>query len=612
MATTILSTALDFNNIKNNLKIYLQQQPEYTDYNFEAAGLSNILDVLAYNTHINGLIANFATNESFLGTAQLRSSVVSLAEGIGYIPDSKMSARATITLTVNLSGVAGRPSVLSLPSGRTFTSSVDEITYTFQTIESYTAQDDGTGLYRFTDNNGTTNVIVYEGALKTKTFYVGPFSENDVYIIPDINIDVNSATVNVYDTATSNTFATYINILNATSISANSTYYILKEAPNGFYELSFGDGVNLGKAPVAGNKIVVSYLSTNGSDANGATTFASPTNFIVNIDGINVGYPLTVTTVSKSIGGDISESIESIRKNAPFQYATQNRMVTAADYTSLILRNYSQFIQDIKSWGGEENAEPKFGTIFTSILFEDNVNATLQASIKTRVESLVDQLGIVSFNIEYADPVETYIETNVYFQVNPKLTTLSLNTLENQVNSIVSTYFSNTIGSFDQSFRRSNLLALVDDISPAILSSTADIKMQQRFIPSLNTYANYNLRFPTSIAVPDRDTPVITSSLFTFNNALAKIQNKLGSTTLQVISAGTGTVLVDSVGSYSATLGTVNIVALNPSNVVGGVNYIKLSVVPTNSSAVTPQRNDVLKFDQEASFASPEIVSATN
>lgn len=608
MATTILSTALDFNNIKNNLKIYLQQQPEFVDYDFEAAGLSNILDVLAYNTHINGLIANFATNESFLGTAQLRSSVVSLAEGIGYIPDSKMSARAVVTVSVNLSGVAGRPSVLTLPINTAFTSTVDDIAYTFQTIETYTAEDDGTGVYRFKDNNGTTSVVLYEGTLKTKTFYTGPFSENDVYIIPDINIDANTATVNVYDTATSNTFATYNSILTATSISANSTYYILKEAPNGFYELSFGDGVNLGKAPVAGNKIVVSYISTNGSAANGATTFVPSANFTVN----TVGYPLTVTTLSKAVGGDVAESIESIRKNAPFQYAAQNRMVTAADYTSLILRNYSQFIQDIKSWGGEENLEPKFGTIFTSILFENDVDATLQASIKTRVESLVDQLGIVSFNIEYIDPVETYVETNVYFQVNPKLTTLSLNTLENQVNSTISTYFSNTIGSFDQSFRRSNLLTLVDDVSPAILSSRADVKMQQRFTPTVNKYANYTLRFPSLIAVPDRDTPIITSSLFTFNNTLAKIQNKLGSTTLQVISAGTGTVLVDSVGTYNPTTSIVNIVSLNPSNVVGGVNYIKLSAVPANMSVITPQRNDVLKFDQEASFASPEIVSATN
>ena len=51
MATTIKSTDLDFNNIKNNLKLFLAQKPEFADYNFEASGLSNLLDVLAYNTH---------------------------------------------------------------------------------------------------------------------------------------------------------------------------------------------------------------------------------------------------------------------------------------------------------------------------------------------------------------------------------------------------------------------------------------------------------------------------------------------------------------------------------------------------------------------------------
>lgn len=608
MATTILSTALDFNNIKNNLKIYLQQQEQFADYDFEAAGLSNILDVLAYNTHINALIANFATNESFLGTAQLRSSVVSLAEGIGYIPDSKMSARAVLRVSVNLSGVAGRPTVLTLPANTSFTTAVDDVNYTFQTIETYTAQDDGTGVYRFRDTDGLLNIPVYEGTLKTKTFYVGPYSESDVFVIPDVNIDTTTAVVRVYDTATSNTFATYNNILSATEISANSTYYILKEAPNGYYELSFGDGVNLGRAPVAGNKIVVTYLSSSGEAANGATQFAPTANLTVGA----IGYPLTVSTVSKAVGGDTAESIESIRKNAPFQYAAQNRMVTAADYTSLILRNYSQFIQDIKSWGGEENLEPKFGTIFTSILFEDDVDATLQASIKTRVEQLVKQLGIVSFNIEYADPVETYVETEVYFQVNPKLTTLSLNTIETQVNGVVNDYFENTIGLFDQSFRRSNLLTLVDDVSPAVLSSYANVKMQQRFVPILNSNQDYKLRFPTPISAPDNDTPIVTSSLFTYQGILAKIQNKIGSTTLQVISAGTSDVLVDSVGSYTPASGVVNIVSLKPSAVLGGVNYIKLSVVPSNQSVLTPQRNDILKFDSEVSFSSSEIVTATN
>ena len=66
MATTITSTDLDFDTIKTRLKDYFKRQNEFTDYDFEASGLSNILDVLAYNTHFNGLITNFALNESFL------------------------------------------------------------------------------------------------------------------------------------------------------------------------------------------------------------------------------------------------------------------------------------------------------------------------------------------------------------------------------------------------------------------------------------------------------------------------------------------------------------------------------------------------------------------
>ena len=58
MATNITSSALDFNNIKTSLKNFLKKKTEFADYDFEGSGLSNILDVLAYNTHINGLIVN--------------------------------------------------------------------------------------------------------------------------------------------------------------------------------------------------------------------------------------------------------------------------------------------------------------------------------------------------------------------------------------------------------------------------------------------------------------------------------------------------------------------------------------------------------------------------
>src|SRR6056300_1931885 len=118
MATTIKSSSLDFASIKNNLKSFLQEKEEFKDYNFEASGLSNLLDVLAYNTHINGLTANFALNESFLSTAQLRSSVVSHAETLGYIPQSKTAAQATLNISFNIGlEQTDVPEVLQIASG---------------------------------------------------------------------------------------------------------------------------------------------------------------------------------------------------------------------------------------------------------------------------------------------------------------------------------------------------------------------------------------------------------------------------------------------------------------------------------------------------------------
>ena len=122
MATTIKSTELDFDTIKNNLKTFLAQQDEFADYNFEASGLSNILDVLAYNTHYNSLLANFALNESFLSTAQLRSSLVSLAGSLGYRVGSKSASCSTVNLYVVNPAV---PQSMTLPAGFSFSSVVD-------------------------------------------------------------------------------------------------------------------------------------------------------------------------------------------------------------------------------------------------------------------------------------------------------------------------------------------------------------------------------------------------------------------------------------------------------------------------------------------------------
>tara|TARA_E500000318_G_scaffold111881_1_gene132345 strand:+ start:2516 stop:4513 length:1998 start_codon:yes stop_codon:yes gene_type:complete len=665
MATTIRSTALDFNNIKSNLKTYLANSNEFKDYNFEASGLSNILDVLAYNTHINGLIANFALNESYLPTAQLRSSMVSLAEGVGYVPDTNTASQAKVRITFNNSNMSN---TVILPAYTKFDTTVDDVSYTFQTIEAHTAVNNGSGFYEFKTAAGSNQIPIFEGTLRSKTFLVGEYEDNPVYVIPDRTIDADTVTVNIFESATSTTATPYQNILNATSISANSTVYILKESPNEYYDLSFGDGTTFGIAPAAGNRIEIQYLSTNGAAANGASVFTASSAFSESGQSAT----LSVTKWTNSIGGDTKETIESIRKNAPFQYATQNRMVTAEDYASLILRNYSTLINDIVSWGGEDALNPEFGAVYVSIDFEDDVTSDTIASTKLAIQDLSEQLSIASFNLRFVDPVQTFVETDTFFQFNPKLTDLTLSSSKNNVSTTIENYFTDNTGKFKQSFRRSNLLSLIDDVSGAVLSSRANVRMQQRFIPSspslisviksllddpvnvsdtvlnhtvnlvtqnrFEDAANYldslvssysytfivntlskvknntsqQMLFPVAIAVPDDDTFTITSSTFVYEGNNAIIKNKLSSSDLQIVAAAGGTVLLDNIGNYNAASGTVTVNYFNPTSITGGVAFIKLAAIPANQSVITSTRNDVILHDPDRSSVNAVITEATN
>ena len=562
--TTVKSTALDFDSIKNNLKTFLANKDEFKDYNFEASGLSNILDVLAYNTHFNGLIANFALNESFISTAQLRSSIVSLAEGIGYVPDSKTSSQATVKLSTSLAGVSGRPSQIQIPSGFKFTATVDDEDYVFQTQENLTGVDDGFGFYEFKTANASNIITIFEGTAKTKTFLITEQSESAVYIIPDANMDTSTAVVRLYENPTASSFSTYTNILNATTISQLSTLYILKEAPNGFFELSFGNGTTLGRAPDAGEKATVNYLASNGAGANTAKTFTPQTQ--ITVDG--VGYDMTVTTQGKAVGGGERETAESIRKNAPFQYASQNRMVTHPDYSTLVLRNFSTLIKDIKTFGGEDALEPEFGVVFMSVLFNDDVPTSTVDVTKQSIRDLAEQLSVASFELKFADPVDTFVEVRVFFQFNPRLTTLSRNTVQDNVQAAVDNYFLNSVGMFSQSFRRSNMLTDIDAVSPAVLSSRAEIFMQRRFTPTLTRIEDHKLRYPVPIAGPDDEFHRITSTAFTFQDKNCIIRNRLSSNVLEVFNQEDNIVIVDNVGSYGND--TISLVGLQIDGIIGG------------------------------------------
>ena len=595
MATNIQSTALDFNSIKDQLKTYFESQSEFADYDFEASGLSNILDVLAYNTHFNGLIANFALNESFLTTAQLRSSVLSLSQTLGYYPRSKTASIGLINASVTINTVP-RPSSLTLPTGTKFSGTINDVTYTFQTIRDYTATDNG-GTYQFADEAGNIEIEIHEGQEKTKTFIVDD-TNYPVYVIPDVNMDTSTAIVRVYDRGSSN-FTNYTSLLLAEEIKPSSAYYTLRESPNGFYEINFGDGSSTGIAPQLGQIIQVTYLSTNGDEANRTGNFTPIDNITVN----NVDYSLNVTTSSISAGGDDAETIESIKSNAPLIYASQNRLVTAEDYIGLITSTYGSYFEDVNAWGGQDNSPRDFGNVYVSLKFKDSVPVSTQESVKSRIRDVLSaSKSIMSIGTKFIEPDITFMELGTNFNFNPSLTNISAETMQSNIKTLMEDYFETNLNKFNKVFRRSLLLADIDDYSSAILNSRMEVKIQRRFTPSLGLSESYDIFFPVALSNPSSTEYIIQSENFTFNGQTAYIRNKLSTSILQIVSLDE-IVLNSNCGSYDPGAGELNLQGVNVQSLIGGSNFIKVTALPSNQSTVRPLRNSILELDLDKSFA---------
>ena len=631
MATTIKSSELDFFELRNSLKLFLQQQDQFEDYDFDGSALSNLLDVLSHNTHFNAMISNFALNESYLTTAQLRNSVVSLAESLGYIPSSRTSAQTSVSITITVPqstpNLKTRYSIL--PGALRLQGSMDDELLSFSNRTTMIAETTGDGVYNiYPFENQDDPVIVYEGEERSLQYPVDG-TPNSVYVIPDENIDISTAIVKLYDTVSNAkspnaAYKVFGDVFSATSIDAASRLYILRESPNRFYELTFGDNNSLGETPVAGNVIDINYLRTSGSDANGVGSFRmlSSITDLFGFDVANVTY--NIVTLSRTAGGVEREEIESIRKRAPFQYAAQNRMVTSLDHEALILRKYGNFIEDIISWGGEDDYRRDFGSVYTSIIWKDGLNGTAIGQLRNDIRDLVKNLSTVSFQIKFVAPSETWISGEVYYQYSPTLSALSESAVNRSVQTTVNSYFGDNTGKFQQNFRRSRMLTLVDDTDPSILSSRANIKMQQRIRPILTLSENHELAFPTSIQAPtDTEKVVVKTSFFQMNNRSVYIRNKLTdkvkvskegqvpivfetrpSTKLEAVDAD-GNVLVSNIGSYDPDSGVVSITGLTVQSILSVFNYIKVFATPANESSIESQFGSILNHD-----ATEDVVKA--
>lgn len=576
-------TELDFDQIKNNLITYFKQHESgaYKDWDFEGSGLNQMLDVLAYNTHYNAILAHNSLNESFIDSAQIRSNVVSRAKLLGYTPRSRTASRATLTLSFPSSINEGRESY-TLISGAKFTTVLNDITYTFITVEDYTAQlDIVNDVYSF------PNVEIYQGRIKHNKYVVDDINLSQKFEIDDDTIDISNLDVNVYENARSNSFQAYTPFNEIGGVTGDSNIYFITENYSGNYEVSFGDNV-FGKKPDRLNIIDFKYISTLGSEANGATIF----------DWVGSGISPNITLVSKSSEGAEKEGVESIRFNAPLSFVAQNRTVTIDDYKSIISQNITG-IQTLSIWGGQDNNPPEFGKVFISGKPVDG--ETLSVQQKDSIESLLKDKKIIAILPKIVDPEYTYLYFDVLFKYDSNRTSLSRGQLETKVRGVIEDYNINQLQQFDNIFRYSQLLSLVDNSDFSILNSFVRVFIYKTLDITYGNLTPVELDFDMELYGDiDEEESIISSDSWTFGGVTYKLADEIknGSTNERNIfayretSSGERIKVYKSIGTIFMKEGTVKI---NPLPVEQNES-INIYVSPASNDIVS-KRNNLLSID---------------
>ena len=578
---------LDFENIKSSLKRFLSNQTQFKDYDFEGSSMAVLLDLLAYNTHYLAYNANFVANEMFMDTAQLRSSVASLAKLVGYTPNSARAPVADLQLVIN----DGTGSTITIPAGTKFSSSIDGLTYTFVTVGDHVVQPVD-GVYTAQSLN------VYEG---TYVSYNYTFDSTDIdqrFLIPSDRADSTTIKVAVTNSASDATTATYTKATSITQLDGTSKVFFLQEAEDGQYEIYFGDGV-IGKKLADGNIISISYVVTNKTEANAATTFS--------LQGSISGFTdVTITVNSSAQGGAEPESLQSIKTSSANFYASQDRAVTVEDYKTKTKQLYAN-VQSVSAWGGEDNDVPFYGRVYISILPTSGSNLT--ESTKSRIITDLKKYSVASVTPVIVDPEITNIILRSSIKFDQTATTKVADAIKSDVITTITNYNANTLQSFDNMFRHSKVIGLIDDTDESILSNVTTVQLRKSFTPTIGSSQKYSVAFSNALYNPHSGHNTSSGGI------LSSTGFKIDGNTTDVFyldDDGNGNVrrykMDGSARSYAnATQGTIDyssglveINSLNVSNIEnirGAASTVIEVTVKPNSNDIVPIRNQVLEID---------------
>ncbi len=594
MSDNFKLTELDFTQIKNNLKDYLRSKSEYQDFDFDGSGWSYLIDLLAYNTIYNSYYTNMVANEMFIDSAILRTSVVSKAKLLGYLPRSRQSARAKIKVEFIVDPL-NIPSSIYISRDVKFSSTINGKTYIFNVIEPQ---------HIYPDRNGNfviEELEIIEGDRLTHSFVVDNNNTNQRFILPNKYVDTNTITVTIQESSFNIGLTLYTRATDITEITSSSKVYFLQEVDDNQIEVYFGDDI-LSYKPKTGNIIRIEYIVSNGSDANGIKSFQSISGIGDPTDGNITAERITV--VQQAVGGLSEESIKSIKYIAPLNFEAQNRGVTKSDFEFLIKRDYEN-VDSVIVWGGEDNVPAQYGSVFFAIKPRNGyiLNTSEKELLKNNIIKNNSTLCVTPVIV---DPEYINIIVDTYVKYNYQQTYRTKQELQKDIYDFILNYGNTELEKFGHGFEYSKFIEQIDGINPAILNNITKIKLRSRIYPTLGIKQQHIIKYNNILDIYDSSdyySKAIHSTDFMYVGCSCFFaEENFGSTNLCIFrrdSKSASTLIkVEDAGTIDYVNGIITIDKFVPDSWISTLNYIDFVVKP-KSYNIDPKRNQILLIESE-------------
>ena len=545
---------LDFTQIKTALKDYMRAQTDFTDYDFEGSALSQLLDVLAYNTYYTAFNTNMVVNELFLDSASLRDNVVALAKQLGYTPKSKTAPKAEISFNINFTGQS-IPSSVTIKKGTGFVTNYDNTLYNYiLTEDKKISVANGIGVVE--------DLIIREGSYVETNTIVTSALKNQRFKIENPSADLSTLKVRVFQSNTSTAFEEYKRADSILDIGAEDKVYFISEIEDERYELFFGDGI-LGKSLSDGELVEISYIETNGPETNGAKTFS----FSARLEDENnaiVATPFSISNLSvtsAASGGAEIESVAAIKYNAPKVYGAQNRAVTSNDYKAIV-RDLYPAIGDIIVFGGEDQVPPAYGKVFIAI--KPTEAASLSSFTKSELTDQLKKYTVASVKPEFIDPSILYIEIDSKIYYDSTKTNMLPTGVAAKASTAIEEYLKTSqTEKFNGKFRYSKFIGVIDTSDRSVNSNDTNITLRKDFYAQINSSSYYEICYQNEF-LEDCDGPVVSSTgmtVFEHPNYTSYLEDRNGKIVLYRLDSLTGEkiLLNDSIGDIDYVHGEIKL-----------------------------------------------------